>query len=106
MPSLALYRPDSIGVHMKNILNIPNNYQLTINSNLETKSGVRLNSEALQQDVWQGQYFSSIPIQIEAMPQDDVIFSHWVVNDVTIEEAVIELTPNEDVTIEAVFIQQ
>jgi hypothetical protein len=25
---------------------------------------------------------------------------------VTIEEAVIELTPNEDVTIEAVFIQQ
>jgi hypothetical protein len=67
---------------------------------------VKLNSLALQQDVWQGQYFSSIPIHIEAMPQDDVIFSHWVVNDVTIEEAVIELTPNEDVTIEAVFIQQ
>lgn len=106
MQTFALVRPGFIRGHIQNFFNISSIYQLTINNNLATRSVVKLNSLALQQDVWQGQYFSSIPIQIEAMPQDGVIFSHWIVNDVTIEGAVIELTPNEDVTIEAVFIQQ
>ena len=106
MQAFALVQPDFMRGHIKNFFNIVSVYQLTINNNLATKSLVKLNSLGLQQDAWQGQYFSSIPIQIEAIPEDGVIFSHWVVNDTTIEEAVIELTPNEDVTIEAVFISQ
>jgi hypothetical protein len=106
MQAFALVRPDFMRGYIQNFFNVASVYQLAINNNLATKSLVKLNSLALQQDAWQGQYFSSIPIQIEAMPQDGVIFSHWIVNDTTIEEAVIKLTPYEDVTIEAVFVQQ
>jgi hypothetical protein len=91
MQAFALVRPDVMRGYIQNFFNIASVYQLTINNNLATKSLVKLNSLALQQDVWQGQYFSSIPIQIEAMPQDGVIFSHWIVNDTTIEEDVIKL---------------
>jgi hypothetical protein len=40
------------------------------------------------------------------MPQDGIIFCHRIVNDIIIEEAIIELTPNENVTIDAIFMQQ
>lgn len=105
MQHFALVRPGYMRTHIKNYFTLSEDYALTVNNNLPNQSAVHVNSIELNGATWQGRYFSSIPIQFVAMPQDSVTFSHWLINGTIMEGSSVQVTLNSDTTVEAVFVE-
>ncbi|MDO6721294.1 CotH kinase family protein [Psychrosphaera sp. 1_MG-2023] len=105
MQEFAMLRPGYMRTHIKNYFALNQDYALTIDNNLPNKAMIQLNSIELNDASWQGRYFSSIPIQFEAKPQDSVVFSHWLVNGQKMEGAKVQITLSSNTSVEAVFVE-
>jgi hypothetical protein len=55
---------------------------------------------------WTGTYFYGIPVEIEAIPSEGCIFSHWTGNipDTLLTNMVLNITPLADIDLEAHFV--
>ena len=91
--------------HFKNYFNIVDTHTLTLEINNTEGGSVQLNSLILDGSSWQGEYYDSIPISIEAIANEGYVFSHW--DGVTGESsAALTISMTGDMTIQAMFIAQ
>lgn len=57
-----------------------------------------------EEELWSGLYFKEIPITVEAIPKEGYEFSHWEDFDST--DNYLEIIPEKDMKIKAVFIEK
>ena len=78
MKEFADQRPSYAKEHIKSKFNLPNYHAITI-INYNTSEGfVKVNNNLkIQEASWNGDYFESVPIQLEAVPEAGYEFSHW-----------------------------
>ncbi|MDN6162527.1 MAG: CotH kinase family protein, partial [Atopostipes sp.] len=83
---------------------------VSVNIANETDEGlVRLNEIDIANElpgnngdkIWSGTYFKNIPLTLEAVPKEGYEFSHW--KNLDHQDKTAEITPSEDLLIEAVF---
>ena len=78
MKEFADQRPSYAKEHIKSKFSLPNYHAITI-INYNTSEGfVKVNNNLkIQEASWNGDYFESVPIQLEAVPEAGYEFSHW-----------------------------
>ena len=78
MKDFADERPNYAKEHIKSKFDLPNYHAITI-INYDTSEGfVKVNNNLkIQNASWNGDYFESVPIQLEAIPEAGYEFSHW-----------------------------
>ena len=78
MKEFADQRPGYAKEHIKSKFSLPNYHAITI-INYNTSEGfVKVNNNLkIQEASWNGDYFESVPIQLEAVPEAGYEFSHW-----------------------------
>lgn len=83
---------------------------ITISISNETNQGyVKLNSIGINSELpgnnpneaWSGDYFKNLPITLEAIAKEGYEFSHW--ENIDSIEHILEITPDKDIEIKAVF---
>jgi hypothetical protein len=113
MEIFAQLRPQFQRQHIRDFFNISHDIEITVDVSDEQHGKVRINSivleketEGVQEDTypWQGDYFSGIPIEFEAVAAQGYKFSHWQ-GDVSCTQAIFRITPTEDFNISAVFVE-
>ncbi len=107
----ANQRPANQRSHIRSFFSIANNISVTVNVN-DTQAGyIRINTIEIIPETpgvsqspypWQGVYFRSIPIQIEAKAKKGFVFSHWegVTNG---NGKILNLSPTGNVSVTAHF---
>jgi len=78
MKDFADERPGYAKEHIKSKFGLPNYHEITI-INYNTSEGfVKVNNNLkIQEPSWNGDYYESVPIQLEATPEAGYEFSHW-----------------------------
>lgn len=78
MKTFAENRPAIVKDHIKNRFSLPNIYNITIVNNDISEGYVEVNDNLkIQSPNWNGDYFESVPITLEAIPEIGFEFSHW-----------------------------
>lgn len=102
MKTFANNRHSVVKVHIKSQFNLPDYHELTI-SNTDIAQGlVEVNNNLkIQETIWKGDYFETVPVTLTAVAQEGYRFSHWTgastSTEATIEvslEGNIAVTPN------------
>ena len=78
MKDFADQRPGYAKEHIKSKFGLPNYHAITI-INYDTSEGfVKVNNNLkIQEPSWSGDYYETVPIQLEAIPEAGYEFSHW-----------------------------
>lgn len=104
-------RPEILRKFIMEEFGIKNTITITVGN--ETDMGyVRLNTIDINSELpgnnientWSGIYFIDIPITLEAVAKDGYKFSHW--EGIDAQKDTVELTPSNDLNIQAVFTKQ
>lgn len=113
MTSFANQRPAIQRTHIRSYFSIPNNITVTVNVNNPQAGYIRVNTIDIIPETpgvaqnpypWNGVYFRSIPIQIEAKAKKGYAFSHW--EGVTkSNDNILNLVPTGNVTLTAHFVE-
>ncbi|MBI65965.1 MAG: hypothetical protein CMG64_06705, partial [Candidatus Marinimicrobia bacterium] len=64
--------------HLMEEFGLPDTAQITVNIVPEGSGSIQLNTLEITESNWQGHYFPTVPIDVEAMQNDGFIFSHWL----------------------------
>lgn len=105
-------RPPYMRQHIMSEFGIADTVELTLNVSDEAAGYVRVNTIDINSETpgieaspypWTGIYFLGIPIELEAVANNGYAFSHWI-GASSGGSAVIEVTPNENINLTAVFI--
>ena len=101
-------RPEYIAQHLVDQFNLVGHYNLNLKSRDSNKGYIKINTLDSISNL-QGRYFSNVPIQLSAMPQEGYSFEKWKIiidnevqehQDITIN---FDSEPNKSVSIEAYF---
>ena len=99
MKSFATQRPSIMKEYIKSQFGLPNHHTITINNRNVDQGYVRLNSLTIDEQLWQGDYFETVPIQLIAIPRDGYSFSHWEGASTSTEQAIsLDLTDPASIT--------
>ncbi len=101
MKEYAENRPSRIVGHLQNQFNTGNQFELKINSS-ENQGVIRINTLNISSYPWSGQYFSRIPVTLEAIPAPGYQFVKWS-GDASGTDSQITLSIDKNMEIEAVF---
>jgi len=71
-----------------------------------TQGYVKLNTISIKEYPWQGKYFKNIPITLEAVPNNDYSFSHWVSDNDTSFLNPLTLSTNTSVSVQVYFTEK
>ena len=78
MKNFAENRPSFAKNHIKAKFNLPNYHTITITSQNTSEGFVKVNENLkIQEPSWRGDYFETVPIALEAIPEAGFEFSHW-----------------------------
>ncbi|MCB5228713.1 MAG: CotH kinase family protein [Candidatus Cloacimonetes bacterium] len=111
MIDFANNRPDYQRQHIRSRFGITSNVTITLDVNNDLQGRVRINSIDICEDTpgipeapypWDGIYFHSVPIEVEAKALPGYTFSHWE-GDATGTEPILSLAPQGDIYLKAVF---
>lgn len=103
MKTFANSRPSQLKDHIRNTLNLPAYHTLTVRNPQHEDGSVLINKRLdIAQSFWSGQYFESVPITLEAVPEDGFVFSHWE-GDIQSIQTIIEVDVDEAMTVTPVF---
>lgn len=110
MHNYALQRHLYQKFHITEFFDLDGYYDAQLSTSNHWHGDVRINSIEINKTAtlnenpypWTGLYFKGIPIRIEAIPQPGYIFSHWE-GDASGNESIINITPDDDISIVAHF---
>lgn len=102
MKNFAVQRPQYMFQHISSYFGFGGVYSLQLTQSEPSEGKVKLNSLTLTGD-FTGQYFKTVSITLQAIPEAGYVFSHWQ-GDVNSTQEKITLTPNSNTSIKAVFI--
>ncbi len=68
-------RPKHQRDHLRKVLGVGGNRNLQLR--VAGQGKIRINSIKPKNYPWQGVYFRNVPIELEALPRDGYVFSHW-----------------------------
>ncbi len=78
MKRFAQLRPIRQKFHILSAFGLPTFHELTIDIKDTNEGFVKINNRlSIQQNLWTGDYFETVPIQIEAIPASGYRFLHW-----------------------------
>lgn len=114
MKLFAKKRPEHQIAHLKDhfetgkrhsltlLIDNPDCGAISLNSLLidKTNSSLRYEEYAWK---WQGNFFSAVPMELQALPYEDRSFSHWVINEEIISDTHFQINLTSDTHVEAVF---
>ena len=103
MKLFASQRPSIAKNHIISEFNLPNFHRLTVSQPDQTSGYVRVNSLKIDQANWSGDYFSSVPVAVKAIPAREHTFSHWS-GDLTGNNPEVTLDLSRRKTITPVFV--
>ena len=95
MKTFASNRPEIVKNHLKSTFNLPNIHPITIKNLAISKGFVAVNENLkIQESIWTGAYFQTVPIQLTAIPEVGFEFSHWS-GDLYSNQATINIDLND-----------
>lgn len=111
MRSFAHNRPHFLRSHIMKYFNLPDTCQITLLS--DAKQGIiKINSLLIDENLpgirdtvypWKGGYFKGNPVILEALAKPGYEFDHWLADSVVHEENPLEINPDDNLKIKAVF---
>lgn len=114
MLDFANERPYYQRQHLREYFDLGDDVIITLNVNSQEKGFIRINSIKVTQDTdgvtsevypWSGSYFSELPIEVEAIPNEGYLFSHWEGSD-TGNNALLNIVPSgTNVDLKAHFVE-
>jgi len=86
--------------HILSEFNLPNYHQLTIKNTNTSKGFVEINNNLnIEQSVWKGDYYETVPVKLTAIAKEGFEFSHWSGSSTSTSKTIeINLKSNESVT--------
>ncbi|TVQ84503.1 MAG: T9SS C-terminal target domain-containing protein [Bacteroidetes bacterium] len=105
-------RPSHQRNHIRSHFNLAGQLTLTLDVNDEQQGMIRLNTIDISASTpgieenpypWSGIYFSGIPVEAEAIPNEGFSFSHWE-GDIASVKAKVQFTPSGNTWLKAHFI--
>ena len=97
------FRPNAIKVHIKSQFGLPAHHQITLQVNNPTQGFIIVNSLTLKDQVWKGDYFEDVPIEVSAYPKEGYSFSHWAGSS-TSTDSKLSLNLHSYVSLTAIFV--
>ena len=77
LENYILERNDNVIEHLKNKFDLDITYNLTLNVVPFYPGAIRINNTLINHFPWTGKYFSNLPMEIKAEPNQGFIFSNW-----------------------------
>jgi hypothetical protein len=102
MRVFAQQRPAFMRQHIKNQFSLQGTAQLTIRNNNPEMGTVQVNSIEIDDLIWQGIYFTQIPIKLKAHPKHGYRFVGWT-GQISSQSETAELIMTANSLVEAVF---
>lgn len=102
MKEFAERRPDYVKQHVLNQFSLPSFRQLRIQNNQTDQGWVQVNSLAIHENDWTGDYFTQVPIRVTAVPASGYRFSHWE-GTITSTEASLQFSLTGPTTLTPIF---
>lgn len=111
MYQFAEQRPVYQNQHILDFFQLNGQYTINLDVSNHWHGMVRLNSIVINENTpgarinpypWSGQYYKGVPVELEAMPAQGYIFTHWS-GDTTSTEKIIKLNPTTDYYVKANF---
>ena len=86
-------RPAVMKGHIRRQFNLPAYHTVDVSISDPAEGYVELNSLILEEEIWSGDYFESVPIRLKAVPRSGYAFSHWELgSDATADEIRVNIT--------------
>ena len=102
MKDFAARRPEAMKRHIIQQFGLADYYPLTI-ANANPGAGyVHLNTLTVTEDIWTGDYFADVPVQLTAVAHPGYAFDYWT-GDVFSDDPILTVNPNRALRIVPVF---
>lgn len=75
--NFAINRPEFIREHIQNEFSLPKQVPIELSIDNPSKGRIQLNSIRIKERDWTGIYFETVPITLEAIPEEGYVFDHW-----------------------------
>ena len=95
-------RPESVLRHLSQYFEFSKEVAINIGVIPSNGGQVKLNSILIEEDDWDGKYFSEIPVKLVPLPKPGFTFSHWQGGSGSISE-VMTVLPTKGMDIKAIF---
>ena len=102
MKNFSVQRLGYLTQYFRQTLNLNDQIAITINNEFTDYGSVKINTIIPGEYPWTGNYFKGIPVKLKAIPKPGYKFVEWS-GDVSYEASTIILTPEQLVSITAVF---
>lgn len=102
--NFAEHRPQYIRQHIQNYFGLTKTVQLSTHIDDLAAGHITLNHIAIDDSVWQGEYFSDVPVRVTAVPNMGYRFSGWT-GDIESEDMTITQILSDDISLTAHFVK-
>lgn len=98
MKNFAEQRPYWLKQHVLSEFNLPDYHVLRIVNDDPSKGYVKVNRLFIKNNVWEGDYFEEVPVDVVAIPEPGYAFSHWSGGSTSVNAA-IKVNLQSDITL-------
>src|SRR5690606_949068 len=98
-------RPNYVWQHLRQYFGLSDPHNLSVTALNTAMGSVQVNSVAVAQESWSGQYFAEVPITVTAVPKAGYRFSHWE-GDISSADRTLSVSLVEDMNLTPVFVAE
>ncbi len=92
-------RPHYVKEHIIAKFGLESTFTLTLNTNNETAGSIKVNTIAISENNWQGEYFKGIPVLITHNSARGYNFNHWIINSEIITDDTLYISDSATVAV-------